>query len=249
VVIVGVHGNEKGPQLEWDWLKSIRIMQGKLTLVLANPTACEQNTRFININLNRRFGLNRDEYPEDAITRQIERVLDSSDALLDLHMYNESMDCPFAISGVASNSVAAVLPAHYIVNIPDSVDGGGADDYMAKQGKVGICFETGSVDRPDKYSDTIRQGVMAFLAHYGLVPSVRSESGHPIVLVKQATKMIKSGNLKFSKNYASFDAIRRGEIICTDDGVPFAAEEEGYILFPRPNNPVGTEAFYLLTHT
>ncbi len=247
-IMVGVHGNEKGPQFEWDWLKGIEIHSGSVDLIFANPTACDRNVRFVNTNLNRRFGLNENQYPEDSIARSIEKVLDDCDALLDLHMYNESMDRPFAICSPTSNEAAMVLSAKYIVNIPEGEYGGGSDDYMAMKGKVGVCFETGGVDRPHAYSDTIQGGVLSFLAHFGLVPKhSNTKSIHsPRIFVKDTTKLVEGPDITFSRDYTSFDAIKKGEVICTENGVDIVANSDGCILFPRPNNPIGTEAFYTL---
>lgn len=245
-IIVGIHGNERGPQLEWEWLNNLKLKKGTLQLVFANPTASEMNVRFVNVNLNRRFGRNLHEWPEDSIARTIEKVLDDCDALLDLHMYNETMDRPFAICNATSNELAKVLPVSYIVNLPDDIDGGGTDDYMAARGKIGVCFETGSSERPTQYSEIIRKGVMSFLSSFGMVEHGKPENREAKVLVKDSTKLVESADLAFSKYYSSFDPIHKNEVICVENGKEFRAQKEGYILFPRPNNPVGTEAYYTL---
>lgn len=246
-IIVGIHGNEKGPQLEWDWLNSLEIARGTLFLIFANPTACEQDERFMNVNLNRRFGKGHDEFPEDSLARTIEITLDSCDAALDLHMYNEPMDRPFAICNARSNDIAKRLPAKYIINIPDEIHGGGTDDYMANNSKIGICFETGSSERPTEYSDTIRRGVLAFLASQGIIDeTIVTPITSPKILLKDTTKFVASEDLKFTKEYSSFDEIHQGEVICLENRRSITAPRDGYILFPRPNNPIGTEAFYTL---
>ncbi len=246
-IIVGVHGNEKGPQLEWEWLNGLSIISGSLYLIFANPSASDLGVRFVNVNLNRRFGMGLNEYPEDVIAREIEEILDKCDALLDLHMYNETMDRPFAICNAHSNSAAKVLPIDYVVNIPDEINGGGTDDYMARSDKIGVCFETGSVERPDDYSEIIRQGVIAFLASFGLIESPFVINSDLKVLTKDATKFVINRSFRFARNYSSFDRIKKGELICTEDNHRFIAENDCFILFPRPNNPIGTEAYYLLT--
>lgn len=248
-IIVGVHGNEKGPQLEWDWLTQIEVKRGTLYVIFANPTAAEMNKRFVNVNLNRRFGLDKDEYPEDHLARRIEEVLDECDASLDLHMYNELMDRPFAICNRRSNEVAQILPTHYIINIPDEVNGGGTDDYMANKGKIGICFETGSVDRPKEYSHVIRDGVMSFLSMFGMSDYVPTKQKEPTILTKSSTKFVENTDIHFSRNYSSFDEVKKGEVICTEAGIEYTAEQDCYILFPRPKNPVGAEAYYTLVRT
>lgn len=245
-IIVGVHGNEKGPQYEWDWLNALEIQSGTLYVIFANPTAGELNKRFVNVNLNRRFGNGTNEFPEDDLARAIEQVLDQCVALLDLHMYNEAMDRPFVICSERSNHIAKILPANYIVNIPNDVNGGGTDDYMASHGKVGVCFETGSVNRPTEYSSIIRNGVLSFLGMFGLVEHEVQENKHAKILVKEETKIVTNPDIRFSKEYSSFDLLKADEIICTEAGKKFTAKQDGYILFPRPNNPVGAEAYYTL---
>lgn len=245
-IIVGIHGNEKGPQLEWDWLNSLQIERGTLYLIFANPTACELDERFMNVNLNRRFGQGHDEFPEDSLARTIEITLDLCDAALDLHMYNESMDRPFAICNAHSNDIAKLLPVNYIINTPDG-SGGGTDDYMASKQKIGICFEIGSSERPTEYSDTIRRGVMAFLSSLGIIDqAIVTPISSPKILLKDTTKFVAADDLRFTKDYSSFDEIQRGEVICLENRRSITAPRDGYILFPRPNNPIGTEAFYTL---
>lgn len=244
-IVVGIHGNEKGPQLEWDWLNSLHIDSGTVYLIFANPTACKLNQRFVNVNLNRRFGKSLNEYPEDKIARKIETILDKCDAMLDLHMYNEAMNRPFVICSAKSNEVAQILPARYIVNLPDDVDGGATDDYMNMNGKYGVCFETGSVERPSSYSEIIKDGVLSFLAKFDLMDH-EVKINNAKILSKNMTKIVENKDIKFSKTYSSFDPIHSGEIICVENGKSYRAESDGYILFPRPNNPIGTEAYYTL---
>lgn len=245
-IMVGIHGNEKGPQYEWEWLQKLPIQTGSVALIFANPTASRLNKRYVNINLNRRFGLCLNEYPEDTIAREIEKILEHCDALLDLHMYNEAMDRPFAICNPKSNAVAKRLPVNYIVNLPSDHVGGGSDEFMAQHGKIGVCFETGSSERPHDYATTIRKGVTAFLAYYGILEPSDTIGTNPIVLKKDITKIVKSEGIRFSKTYASFDTIRKDEVICVENGKAFTPNRDGYILFPRPQNPVGTEAYYTL---
>ncbi len=250
-IMVGVHGNEKGPQQQWEWLKSLQISSGTVYLIFANPTAAKLNTRFVNVNLNRRFGKAKDEYPEDRIARKIEGVLGQCHGLLDLHMYNESMDRPFVICPPNSNQLARVMPTSYVVNFPPELSSGGSDDYMEQNGKIGICFETGSVDRPEQYKDVIRAGVDAFLDYFqltnkkaGIKPQGKLKDIK--ILELSSTKIVKNLDIKFMKDYSSFDSLTKGELICQEAGKEYTADQDGYILFPRPNNPVGAEAYYLL---
>lgn len=164
-------------------------------------------------------------------------------------MYNEAMDRPFVICNEKSNHIAKVLPVNYIVNFPNDQKGGSTDDYMASNGKFGVCFETGSVDRSIDCSNIIRECVLSFLGLYDLIKHEAQENANVKILIKNETKIVENPDIQFSKNYASFDSLKAGEVICTEAGKEYTAKRDCYILFPRPNNSVGTEAYYTLIET
>jgi len=248
-IMVGVHGNEKAPILIWDWLCSLEIEAGKLTLIHANPTASRLNRRYCNINLNRRFGMNRNDFPEDALARKIESILEPTTALLDLHMYNEPIDAPFIICGNSSIKIAQTLPGKFLITGWSDTKQGASDDLMTLQGKHGITFECGSVVRPKKYLETAKQASLWFLFSQGLItqqPSTPVSTTAPQVLQLEKIHVRTGRKFSFTQEYASFDVLRKGEHYATEDDTAIVADRDCRILFPRPNNPIGDESFMLL---
>lgn len=247
-IMVGVHGNEKIGVLILDKLRNLPIVSGKVYVIVANPTAVEKSTRYINVNLNRRFGNDTDEYPEDRLARNIETYLDSSDALLDIHSYNESMDRPFAIGELDELEIMAKMPVSVISTGWDEFEQGASDYYMHKRGKIGVCLECGSSERPESYIDLALQCVNIFLAEHQLIRSINYA---PIAQkhIKVVSAVHSSGSpVTFSAKYSTFDALESGTIFARMGERTFTANQGEHILFPRPHAKKGDEAFLIGKH-
>ena len=85
----GIHGNEKVGVKMIDILrKNLQVEAGTVYLVYGNPEAIKQNKRFIKKNLNRCFKKdNQGKTVEDKRARELMKILDKCDALLDLHSF------------------------------------------------------------------------------------------------------------------------------------------------------------------
>ncbi|MEK9177440.1 MAG: succinylglutamate desuccinylase/aspartoacylase family protein, partial [Patescibacteria group bacterium] len=89
-VFGGMHGNERvGVRAIEHLVSTLSVLRGTVHLVYANPPAIEKNVRLVDANLNRLFdrGIKGDTY-EYARALELMDLLDSCDALLDIHSYN-----------------------------------------------------------------------------------------------------------------------------------------------------------------
>ncbi len=248
-IFAGVHGNEKVGLFVIDYLKkSLKLKKGTVNLVIANFPAVEKNVRQINKNLNRNiFYHNKILSYEDSLANDLIRILDTSDALLDLHSFNEENNDPFIICEPNSNEIALKLGFKYIVNGMNNISPGSTDGYMYKNNKIGICLELGSSNNYREYIELGIKTVFQFLKQFDLIDETEQIfSKKSQILNVYSIYKRRGNNFNFIKPLKTFDYLEEGFVFATDDKVLLKVEKaNSYILFPRQNNPIGVEAFAL----
>ncbi len=248
-IFAGVHGNEKAGIRTIDYLRqNLKLINGTVYLVYANPRAIKQDVRFTEKNLNRCFQLSAevgDTYEEKRAVALM-KLLDSCDALLDLHAYNEPYGeaTPFVISEPNAKDIVKTFDVSYVINGIDAIEKGGTDGYMSNQNKIGICVELGAIGKPEEYVDLGIQTSYQFLQYFGMVDNTYKPSNTPQTILQVQSKYVrKYENFSFAANFMTFDEVSAGQLICTDGGKEVRAETDAYLLFPGGNNPVGVEAY------
>lgn len=248
-VFAGVHGNEKAGVMALEQaVKEIKIEAGTAYFVFANPPAIAANTRMIKKNLNRLFlAGNKGRSWEDRRAQELMKLLDSCDALLDLHGYNSPEDTPFAITDGPGLEVARIFDVDKIVVGIDPIVPGGTDGYMLKAGKIGICLECGSNSRPEQYVDLAEKSVYQFLKYHGLIES-KVPSSQKKQQVFKVVSMVKkqTADFAFDKPYANFDALTPGRVFATDGPTKYIAKKNQSIIFPRPDTKIGQDVFTVI---
>ena len=154
----GVHGDElTGIEVVKQTVeKGLDIEAGSVFLALGNLAAIAVNRRHTGTNLNRVF---RDLTQEEAElfdklpyemrrAQELNRVLDNSDALLDLHDFSDPKGPVFMITEELGFPVACMIGAPVISSGWSVTEFGGSDSRMASQQKVGICYELGDKTQP-----------------------------------------------------------------------------------------------------
>jgi len=122
----------------------------------------------------------------------------------------------------------------------------GTTEYMRTRGGYAVTLECGQHDDPagpEVACRAIRQAVAVLgLADLPLLPPAAPlQRLHLVTVVDR-----EHDNDRFAKPWASFDALRAGDLIATrHDGTPVLAEHDGHIVFPDPNARTGHEWFYL----
>ncbi len=128
----------------------------------------------------------------------------------------------------------------------DARYGVGTTEYMRSVGGYALTLECGNHADPQA-PEVAYRAIRNTLAHLGLVQSAPPE-------VAQQTEALSIYEVidrahaddRFSRSWASFDALKRGDVIGTRaDGTPVAAPDDGYILFPAALAAPGQEWFYL----
>ena len=244
-VFAGIHGNEPAGVLAVTKLiGALRIDAGTVHFVIANPKAVEQNVRFTEKNLNRCFiNGNTGAVYEDGLARELMKLLDGCDALLDLHGYNGPEDRPFLICEKESFDLACKFNFEIISSGWSVSEPGGTDGYMHAQNKIAICAECGSNFYPEKYIGLAEKTILQFLGYFGIIASLPEDTLRSRLHIN-VDRFIKktSSRFAFDKEYQNFDKLETGKIFATDGEIKYVAREGEYIIFHRPNTEIGQEA-------
>lgn len=242
-VFAGVHGNEKvGILTLQKIIKDIKVTAGTVYFVFANPPAIVKSKRIFNKNLNRLF--NRDvngNDPENRRANELMDLLDTCDALLDIHSYNSKTGDQFAISEKRGFPVLRKMDFP-IIGAGFSKLGHGTDGYMEKQGKVGICIECGTTNRYKKFLKLAEDSVYQFLYYFGCIENKVEYSSREQSYIR-VKRMVykKTSKFKFIKEFKDFEKLPTNRVFAFDGDVRLKASKNECILFPRPNVKVGEE--------
>jgi succinylglutamate desuccinylase len=250
VIFVAVHGNEPcGFEAMKSLIPNISIAAGTVTFVVANPRALASNMRFTEANLNRMFksdsmlsagDKNSYEYKR---AQELKEILNQADVLLDIHASSTPESVPFIICEPNGFEIARALPVSKIVSGFDAIEPGGTDYYMNSIGKIGICLECGYLG--DTSGATLAtQGIMAFLAFCGHIsqqPPLVAPAQHILMNKIYITK----SNFIPLRIFSDFEIIPAGTILGTDGDEKIVADKDCIILFTKPRDCAGEEAFLL----
>lgn len=240
----GMHGNETvGARAVYHLVSSLQPVRGTVHLVYANPPAIDKGVRLINTNLNRLFNrdLTGDTY-EYQRAKELMDLLDTCDALLDIHSYNSETGDQFLITEDNGLELASKLDFP-LVATGFSAMGSGSDSYMSNSGKVGLTAECGTTNRADYFFPLAVKTALQFLQHFGNIDEVEPFSSVPQRRVKADRMILKMTDaFAYSREYKDFELLAKGEVFATDGDLVHTAGEGECIIFPRVDVKVGGEA-------
>lgn len=248
-ILAGVHGDERAGILAFkNLLKTCKPTRGSIFFILGNLRAVQKNVRFTESNLNRCFIPNiiGDSY-EQKRAREIMPILDACDALLDLHGFKDTAGDPVSICDEPSVKVARKLLPPIVSTGWGDAEPGGSDTYMHMQGKIGITVECGPIaDSASNGRLVAEVAVHQFLKYFGMIdtPIPFSTKKKKHVQVHYAVKRT-SENFTLREGMHNFQELSRGEVYGQQDGQDFVAEAGDVIIFPRPHQLIGHEAFII----
>lgn len=128
----------------------------------------------------------------------------------------------------------------------DADYGVGTTEYMRSVGGWGFTLECGQHDDPQA-PQIAYQAILNTLAHLRLIeaPSPPRVADVEALHLFEVVDKAHPGD-RFSREWASFDRVRAGELIGTrHDGTPMRAPSDAWIVFPNPAGQTGQEWFYL----
>lgn len=247
-VFAGVHGNEKaGVMALKKIIKKIRLKSGSVYFVFANPAAIGKNIRQVEKNLNRCFLKgNQGKTLEDKRARQLMKILDTCDALLDLHASNTKKTLPFIICERPSFDLASKMNFGIVSSGWDKIEPGAADGYVSRKDKIALCVECGSVHHYLSNIKLAEESICQFLQYFEVTEKIVPYYSRKQKLIKVFKAVHKKTNqLHFSKIFKDFHVLTPGETIARDGGEKYIAGKNQIIIFPNPNKQIGEEIFIL----
>jgi len=147
--------------------------------------------------------------------------------------------------GVERRRARQVQQGHTTLDL-DADYGVGTTEYLRRIGGWGFTLECGQHDDPQAPQVAYR-AILNTLAHLRLIdapPPAPASDVEALRLFEVVDK--EHADDRFSRAWASFDAVHAGELIGTrHDGTPLTAEVDGRIVFPNPAAEAGQEWFYL----
>jgi succinylglutamate desuccinylase len=247
-LVAGVHGNERVGVMALQALwPTLEITKGTVYAIYGNPEAIAKNVRFIEKNLNRCFiAGNVGTSLEERQARELMPILDQCDAVLDLHATNSVKTTPFIITEQPSMDLARALDFPIISTGWNEAEGGAVDGYVYERGKIAVTTELGSTKTPELYLDLAKQSIIAFLRFYGCIEGEVPTPTQTPKYVHIVRSVLKQTNaLRFTKDFADFEALFEGEVFAKDGDTEYRAGKKECIIFPRPEKEIGGEAFLI----
>lgn len=247
-IMAGVHGNElAGVYALQQLLPTLSVAKGTLYVAFANPPAIEANVRMVDKNLNRCFYQNNTgSNPEDIRARELMQMLNSCDALLDLHMFYDDEGLPFAICEDNAVELASKFDVDIISTNWAHAEPGASDGYMYANGKVGICVECGPISKAAEYTDFAKKTIHQFLKYFGMTDEPVKYSTKPKRIVEAQHAVHKSSPaFQLAKGFHNFDKLQAGQVIATEPGKEYTAGPNECIIFPHYTARVGEEAYII----
>lgn len=250
IILAGVHGDEAcGVKIFKEILPTLKIEKGRVLFAYGNPRAIKVNKRFVETNLNRMFKSGDLISKKDKRSYEYKRAqflknyLNQADALLDIHASFTSNTKPFVICETNAKDILGYLPFDFIVSGFDQVEPGGADYYMNKIGKIGICIECGYLG--DIQSERIaEESIMSFLKIRGhIVNDARLRKQSHIRIYD--LYITKTDRFILSKPFDDLEEVFKNQLIGIDGVEEVRAKKESAIFFARNLKKAGEEAFLL----
>lgn len=128
----------------------------------------------------------------------------------------------------------------------DADYGVGTTEYMRRMGGWGFTLECGQHEDP-RAPEVAYRAILNTLAHLRLIDAALPAPAAEVEALSLFEVVDKThADDRFTRDWASFDPVRTGELIGTrQDGTPVLAETDGRIVFPNPAAQAGQEWFYL----
>lgn len=274
LVIGAIHGNEKcgtvgcNKVIEEINSGALEIKRGSVTFVpIGNPRAYDQDKRFTERNLNRYLV----PHPEpDTYEAKLGNILcpmlEACDVHLAIHSYTVGGE-PFifvAPKDEKEHAFAASLGPRTLLTgweeayaatgrkskKADDEEATGSIEYARRHGAMAVNIECG------QHKDPQAPGV-AYRAIRNALRYLEMTNEPKFEKFSDATRLVTVTHVyyrddegKFPKNWKHLEAAKKGDALAfSADGLPIAAPDDGFVIMPKADCPIGEEWFYFGVET
>ncbi len=271
-VIGAMHGNERTGVEIVQRIKSkfsgkaLNCLNGQVFLMIGNPHAYAQATRFVEEDLNRLFSEKEERAicgKKSATSVTLERkrakelmdVLRGVDVLIDIHAtIRPSVPFVYCEATPKHLEIATCFDVPYIVSPepdfrpPDLFSS--ADNFVDRHGGIGLTYESGWHKNP-KNTDLIFAELMNVLECVGNLPRSREMFGKKSQKVPRQLRMYRdifpqTDHFSFvDAEMANFHFVKKDEPFARDGEKPICATRDSYVVFPKSDLVKGRVACYL----
>lgn len=255
-----IHGNEVGPLP--GILRVLEELQsgglsfsGSITVALGNIPAALQNKRFVDVDMNRVFGVSSPEYEEERRALEIAQLISTADLYLDFHQTIEASLRPFYVMASHPESVlwAKALQGitDFVFQSPDEDFVPGAlcsDEYAQRLGIPALsieCWQKGfRKDAEDLTYSLICQAIqflMRLEEDSAFLSSIAQQSLLQSWKIKYRHRNWQEGDF-LHEGLVNLQEVTENQILGTkSNGQPLLCPEDGILLFPKyfKNQPRG----------
>jgi succinylglutamate desuccinylase len=268
VAVGGIHGNEPAGAIALtrvvEKLDSAQLLvRGDVIALAGNIAALVAGQRFIDEDLNRRFGRRPfdESVVEDSQRRELLSALDDAFArargpvvLIDLHTTSGD-GAPFGVFAdtMVSRNFARRFPVPLVLGLEEQV-AGTLVDFVGLVGHAAVGFEGGQHQDP-KSVDNLEAIVWMALAELELVSRPAAAERRALEnAVADAPRLLEVtyrhdidavDNFAMLPGFRSFQRVERGQIVADDVRGAVAAPDDGYLLMPLYQKQ-GNDGFFLV---
>jgi len=249
---------------------------GTLIAIRGNLPALSQKQRFLKHDLNRLWGKDRlketfekpqerrspEEREQAVIYEGVHEILSQYSPpfyFIDLHT-TSSQTMPFITinDSIINRRFSELFPVPVILGIEEYLDGP-LLSYINELGYMALGFESGQHDDPQAVSNA-EDFIWLALSFSGAVSSMPEKQDHFSRLKKAAFgdhhfyeifyrhKLPQVHSFKMEEGFRSFQALPKGTLLATEEGLPVEMEKKGILFMPLYQKQ-GEEGFFLIRRT
>lgn len=236
-----IHGNEIGGiEVFLKLLEEIRSgkikLKANLRLILGNVDAYYADKRFIESDMNRSFGLDDPKTREEKRARDLERFLDETDVLVDIHQTIGATKTPFFIFELDENSYHFARHLHQTLPIVTyakkrEFKGKTSTGYLISKNKIAVTIETGQKAVEDTQISLGLEIVRKTLSTDFSMPLPESPFSSTFTFSQVISNPDRS--LEMVKVFRNFDPVKKGELLAKNEKTEIVAETDGVVLFAK----------------
>lgn len=270
LIFGAIHGNEKcgaaginRVAAELDAGK-LQLAKGRLQMIpICNPRAYIEDVRYVERNLNRYLvPMEKPDTYEARIGNILCPLLEKCDALLDIHSYTVGGEPFISYTGgcEGERAFAAALGVRNLLTGweevyakmgkgrggPPTEESTGGPQYARRHGAIAVTIECGQ-HKDSKAPEIAYQSILNALRHFGMLegPKAAQPKLAEVRNVQMTHVYYRDEGGKLPRNWKHLEEVKAGEVIASYPyGKSISAPENGFIIMPKADCPVGEEWFY-----